>query len=438
MKKNYLLAAMASGVMLFSACSNDEAIIDGGEDDATQALVLQVASTGDTPTTRAGRPLLSSEAKQTIENVKVIICQGTSGNNVKYVETITDWCNVGDTKSKPYGGVTGGHGRETTIKLGDTEKLAAGTYTVYAFGYSDNSDYSDLKTKITDIAKDGSFNANVTLALSQEQTAGNKIGEEIFAGSAEITVTADKGFYTPVILNRQVAGTMAYLTDIPCVAGGSKLRLVASDRNTSLVLGHFANHDLDGNGTATGDKINYVVNGATTATETEKVIYEIALSSWFTDPTKDADQNGLIDVTDNWKGDNKKYAKGSVFAGNFVIPFAKVDQNNTFTLQLVDDKSNVLKEWKVKLPAADGQLSAHSVWTWGGSNSFTEETGVTDAAGVFSVVRNHLYSIGTRTLDNPTDPGTDPDDKPESLVNKQELVLKVNDNWEVIHKMELE
>ena len=73
---------MASGVMLFSACSNDEAIMNGSDNNAEQTLVLQVASTGDNLTTRAGRPLLSSEAKQAIDNVKVIICQGTGTGNV--------------------------------------------------------------------------------------------------------------------------------------------------------------------------------------------------------------------------------------------------------------------------------------------------------------------------------------------------------------------
>ena len=62
-------------------------------------------------------------------------------------------------------------------------------------------------------------------------------------------------------------------------------------------------------------------------------------------------------------------------------------------------------------------------------------------------MRNHLYGIGTRMNDqaDPEHPGTDPepdtedpDDKPESLKNKQELTLQVNDNWEVIHGMELE
>ena len=434
MKKNYLLAAMASGVMLFSACSNDEAIMNGSDNNAEQTLVLQVASTGDNLTTRAGRPLLSSEAKQAIDNVKVIICQGTGNGNVKYVKTLDKWSDTSDASSKPYGGDTGGHGREAIIKLADGDKLATGDYTVYAFGYSNNSDYTDLATKITDIAKNGDFSENVTLTLNQ--TGGNKIGEEIFAGSCALKVEDGKGFYTPVVLNRQVAGTMAYLTDIPCVAGGTKLQLVASDRNTNLVLGHFANHDLDGNGTAADADVNYVVNG--TATAADKVIYEIVLGDWFSNPALDTDKNGLIDAETNWKGDAAKYANGSVFAGNFVIPFAKTTES-TFTLQLVDNSNNALKSWKVKLPASDKQLSSHTSYIWNSNNtSFTESTTAQDAADIFNVVRNHLYSIGTRTLDEPTQPGTDPDDKPESLVNKQELVLKVNDNWEVIHNMELE
>lgn len=426
---------MASGMMLFSACSNDEAIMDGSDNNAEQTLVLQVASTGDNLTTRAGRPLLSSEAKQTIDNVKVIICQGTGNGNVKYVQTLTQWSADANASSKPYGGATGGHGREAIIKLADGDKLAAGEYTVYAFGYSDNSDYTDLAAKITGITQGGDFNENVTLTLNQ--VIGNKIGEEIFAGSCELKVEDGKGFYTPVILNRQVAGTMAYLTDIPCVAGGTKLQLVASDRNTNLVLGHFANHDLDGNGTATDANVNYVVNG--TATAADKVIYEIVLGEWFNDPALDADKNGLIDVdNNNWKGEASKYAKGSVFAGNFVIPFAKTTES-TFTLQLVDNSNTALKSWKVKLPSGDGQLSAHTSYIWNsGNTSFTGNATAQDAADIFNVVRNHLYSIGTRTLDEPKDPGKDPDDKPESLVNKQELVLKVNDNWEVIHNMELE
>ena len=62
-------------------------------------------------------------------------------------------------------------------------------------------------------------------------------------------------------------------------------------------------------------------------------------------------------------------------------------------------------------------------------------------ANNYSVVRNHLYNIGERDLgDNPGEdpnPGTDPDDKPQDL-NNETLVLKVNDNWEAIHQMEID
>ena len=67
----------------------------------------------------------------------------------------------------------------------------------------------------------------------------------------------------------------------------------------------------------------------------------------------------------------------------------------------------------------------------------------TDNTTTYNVVRNHLYGIGERALDNPENPDKptpDPSnpDKPEPLNKKQELTLRVNDNWEVIHKMEIE
>ena len=87
----YLMMGVAVG---FTSCSNDDVlngdINNGNEDSAVQQIVLQVANAGDGLTTRAGRPLESSEATQTIENVKVIVCKGTT---VSYATTITDWSN---------------------------------------------------------------------------------------------------------------------------------------------------------------------------------------------------------------------------------------------------------------------------------------------------------------------------------------------------------
>lgn len=427
--KNYLLGALATGLLLFTGCSNDEDIATGnGNENAAQAFVLQVASSGDGLSTRAGRPMLSSEAKQTIENVKIIIC---SGSTVKYAKDIADW----NTSSTAY--TTGGHGREKTIEIPTANKLAAGTYTVYAFGYSNSSDY-DLAaiTAIGDGATSGTFNANTTLSFKTDAT--NKIGEEIFAGSYELTVVEGEGFKKPVVLNRQVAGTFGYVNEIPYIADAAKLRLVASDKNQQLVLGQFANFDLTGNGTGNDVNVKYVINGMLSS-NTDKVIYSVDLADWFT-YIQDTDGDGILDDTD-WAipaaYTGIKFAKGSVFAGEFLIPFAKT-AGQTFKLELTKADDTVLRSWNVNLPTADGQLTEYDLAKWNGTTAF-ETSKATDTKNSYNVVRNHLYGIGTRTLDNPTEPGKpDIDDDPESLNNKQELTLRVNDNWEVIHSMELE
>lgn len=431
MKKSYFFSALAAGMVMFSACSSDNDLANGGNgsNDAVQQIVLQVANAGDGMQTRAGRPLLSSEAKQTIENVKVIICD--ESNKIVKVKTYNDWNNA---DSKVYGKGGGAHGRETTLTYTGNEKLGNGTYTIYAFGYSNNSDYKDLTTQISDLTEGKPFSGNTILNLKD----GVK-GEEIFAGStAQFEINENqKGFTQTVVLNRQVAGTFGYFDKIPYVAGAAKLQLVASNGNTGLVLGGFNSFDLTGNGTGNEGHVNYVVNGTTAAKD--NVIYTINLKDWFTN-VNDVDHDGLIDDT-NWAkpaGYTKAtFAKGSVFGGSFLIPFQKND-NQTFVLQLTNDAGDVLKSWAVKLPSDDGQLSGYTLSSWNSTTSVFDNTPATkDAADKYSVVRNHLYGIGERSLDEPTTPGTDPD-KPEPLNKKQELTLRVNDNWEVIHKMELE
>lgn len=434
-KKNYLLGALAAGMLLFTACSNEDDVTTGnGNEDAAQAFVLQVASSGD-GMTRAGRPMLGSEAKQNIQNVKLIICEGTT---VKFVKTITDW--NADSNSTAY--TTGGHGRQAIVEIPTANKLEGGkTYNVYAFGYSDESDYNlTAITNITDGTTTGTFNENVVLSFKGD--AKNTVGEEIFAGSLSLKVETGKGFKQPIVLNRQVAGTYGYVNDIPYIEGATKLQLVASDRNQQLVLGNFANFDLTGNGTGNGENVKYVVNGQTS--NDSKVIYTINLADWFGELKEKA---GLLDdakwaVPADSPYTGKYFKKGSVFAGEFLIPFAKTT-DQTFKLELTNaDGKTILRSWNVNLPTNDGQLTTYSLVKWGGS-AFAAPTNVTDTKNTYNVVRNHLYGIGTRTLDNPptTPGGTDPDpgvDKPESLNNKQELVLRVNDNWEVIHGMELE
>lgn len=457
MKKNYLLGMALMASLSFYSCDKEVVCVQDGNGvesvaDGAQIITLQVENGGDGLATRAGRPLYSAEAKQTIENVKLWICDGAG--NVKYVKEISDW-NTDDV-STVY--TTGGHGRQTTIELKDADKLAAGTYQIYAVGYSATSDY-DL-TKVTEVKKteEGggkyTFSENMVLPIKGGDT--NKIGEEIFAGQMKLTVEKGKGFKKPVVLNRQVAGAFAYVKDIPFMEGAKYLKLVASAQNQSLVLGNFNSFDLTGNGSGNAN-VKYVVNGTNGKSGSETyVISTIDLNKWFT-AIKDDNGDNLIDAGENWKnpcrpssspaaGTYPTFQKGSAFGGEFVIPFAHVDGKQTLTLQLTKEDGDSLRSWKVNLGSADEQLKQTiTCWNSGSTNWSTSLSG--ESSNTYSLVRNHLYGIGTRMNDeaDSEQPGVDPDpdsenpnDKPESLNNKQELVLKVNDNWEVIHGMELD
>lgn len=437
----------------FYSCDKEVIYVQDGEGvesvaAGAQIITLQVENGGDGLATRAGRPLYSAEAKQTIENVKLWICDA-DGKVVVYVKNINDW----NTSSAAY--ETGGHGRQATIELKDADKLAAGSYKVYAVGYSNSSDY-DLSA-VTEVKKTEEGEGKYTFKENMVLPLSNTVGEEIFAGQMELRVEDGKGFKKPIVLNRQVAGAFAYVKDIPYMAGAKYLKLVASAQNQSLVLGKFNSVDLTGNGSGNGTNVKYVVNGTNGKSEGNEIC-SIDLNEWFT-TIKDENGDNLIDTDNNWAKPEKYkghalFEKGSVFGGEFVIPFAHVDGKQTLTLQLTKGNGDVLRSWKVNLGSADEQVTSNEnnnkVTYWTGLA--WDEYATVESANSYSLVRNHLYGIGTRMYDNPSNPGVDPNpgdpdpdptpenpnDKPESLNNKQELVLKVNDNWEVIHGMELE
>ena len=181
------------------------------------------------------------------------------------------------------------------------------------------------------------------------------------------------------------------------------------------------------------------------------VLYSIDLDKWF--PKGDANMDGVLGYDDYKKGKdagltdenniywkhpkdvNTTVVKGSVFAGNFIIPFTKEDGNKTMELQLLDANNNILMIWNVTIPKAD-------------MNNDKTKGVVDESESIFNVVRNHMYNLGMKKTqggnpdpENPDpkpDPDPekpDPDHKPEDLSKGQNLILKVNDNWEAIHQL---
>lgn len=443
MKKGMFFALAASS-LLFSACSSDDAVVSTeGQNEAVQQIVLQVASSGDGLTTRAGRPLYSSEALQTIQNVRVLIYNTATKAIVKDAkldwETSTTYTN---------------HGRQLTLTYKGDERLSEGSYKVMAVGYSDNSDYTYALDVTSDEALTGTY-SDITATLKSD-----KVAEEVFAGDAALTIGADKNITNltsgekngvAVTLHRQVAGSFGYFQNIPAKVGSKTaktLRLVVRDKNDMLTFNNFNSSFTD----AATSTIKYYVNGSKSAAlakdakfnnnEEGYVLYSIDLNTWF--PGGDENNDGVLNAQDaSWThpSDVKtQVVKGSVFGSNFVIPFNLTSGKSTMELQLLDAEGNIIKFWTVSIPSTDVNSD--------------DTKGVTDEnASIFNVVRNHMYNLGvktstgTTTTPDPSNPTPDPDpdkptpdpgkDEPEDLTKSQNLILKVNDNWEAIHKMEL-
>lgn len=446
MKKGMFFALAASS-LLFSACSSDDAVVSTvGQNEAVQQIVLQVASSGDGLTTRAGRPLYSSEALQTIQHVRVLIYNTTTNAIVK--DEQLDW-----TKSDKYDN----HGRQLTLTYKGNDRLDAGNYKVMAVGYSDNSDYNYSLDVTSTTALTGDY-SDITATLKE----GKKEAEEVFAGDAALTINADKKITNltsgeedglDVTLHRQVAGSFGYFQNIPAKVDGKTaktLRLVVRDKNDVLTFNNFNSSFT----TAETSTIKYYVNGSKSATAPTSdaqfkggdkgyVLYSIDLNTWFPDGDKNSD--GLLNAEDTWKHPDDvktQVVKGSVFGSNFVIPFNYAEGKSTMELQLLDADGNIIKNWTVSIPESDLNKVAAN--------------GATDASpSIFNVVRNHMYNLGvktstgTTTPPDPSNPDPDPNkpdpdkpdpgkDEPEDLTKSQNLILKVNDNWEAIHKLVLD
>lgn len=409
------VAALA-GMMSLAACSSDDIVSPADND--VQTIKIAVASTGDKST--RSRDLNSEEPGQNIENVAVVIRD--KANTVVYQKVITDW----KAASSIY--TDNGHGREYTLKLEKGQRLKAGEYTITAVGYT----AADFKNNTIVNATEGKFPGNFTA-----EVADNKAPQEAFAGESSIKLLEDYAAINPsVTLHRQVAGYYGYFTSIPVKVNNktvTNVRLVARSKNTKLTYGNF-----NSNFTTTNDKIMYVVNGSEPATTKDAkfngsaendayTVYNIKVTDWFT--TGDTNKDGILDEKDDWtnalagKG-YLTYQKGTIFAGGFAVPFAAAN-DATLELQLLDASGEILKSWTVAM--ATKQSAGQGV----DGVALT----VPETVQNFSFFRNHMYTLGKKVDNTDNKPGTTTPDEPEPLDKSQSMILRVNDNWEVINRM---
>lgn len=429
---------MFAGLMSLAACSNDEGVV-ADNNGAEQQFTITLASSGDRATRAAADRTLESEAAgQSIEKVTLVV-RSQDDNKVVYIHTLDNWNDTATDYN------TNGHGKKLTFTIPKADKLGAGSYVVTAVGYNEGNYNLNLPAKGDVVDK------NITAITPADAEA-----KEVFAGEQEFTVKDGKIDGTDgskaiqsvdVTLHRQVAGAYGYFTSIPAKIGETdvaSIRMVSRSKNTVLTFGSF-NRSF----TTTDANVMYMVNGSVPAGKTAKflngdeanVLFSAKITDWF--PGGDKNNDGVYDKKDtNWtKHYSGSYLKGSVFASNFIVPFSATEGKSTLELQLLDATGNVLYAWPVKLDASNDQIGKTGETASANLSDPITAMGFAETADVFSLFRNHIYSIGihkqgTSTTDPETPvPGTD---QPTDLSKIQNVVIRVNDNWEAMHHMSID
>ena len=495
MKKSLLYSAAVLATWGITSCSN-EVLDDGLQPQPTsQVIELAVENAGSGLGARVGRPLLSSEADQNIDNVYVFVVENTTDESqqtttskVMTVSHIKEW-NKPSAKIEDYNDASG-HGRKMRIEVTnkDIKDTKGKNFVIYAIGYSSDTKFKVGNQTLSDYLEGVKVGATDKTFENLVLTNSNSFAtqaDEFFAGKATIKFSDEvKGkFSQGITLHRQVAGVFTYVKNVPYMldhAGNvcSTLQLVASKPNKNIVLGELYDKTLAQNGEK--NTLKDVVNG-TESFSGKEIVSSINLNDWFSS-LQDENNDGVLDryaykVVDGvlledtgkqlWKNPkvNKDgtayeatFVKGSVFDGQFIIPFQNgltqpdLSGEQTFTLELVgNDKREVVRTWGINLPEAELPKTAVSVWM---KNQKWLPSTLRENNKSYSVLRNHLYGVGTKVAANPAekpqpgqpDPNPDPNpekpeegkEDPQDLNTKQDILLQVNDNWEVIHKMEVE
>lgn len=391
MKKNLLFAA-AAGMMLFSACSNDEdVIIGGGVNDANVSgeITLALNAGGSGVESRAARPVYSSEAYSEVTDVELKLFKKNGENWEAATGVTTDltaggWAISDWASQSAVSPGTSDNKTTKTVKLKNLDKSA--TYKLVAYGYK-----KELKTDL-----------NWTAALATATPKTNEDVEEIFAGEKEFS-TNEKGKITTtpvqVEMRREVAGVLGYFKNIPEKVGETavkSVRVYASSSNTAYNIPSIE-----------------LQNQCGTASTARVTVLKLDIPDGAT----------VNDGIYNWAGkneDNLKTVDNSLLGGCFLVPFAKVEGKATFTIALCDESGNDLKTWTGVLDRT--------------------ETGE-DNTKIFNVNRNYFYSFGKKLKANTTgDPDPDPDepDEPIDLSVDNQVTIILNNAWNVIHDMGVE
>lgn len=400
MKKNVFKMSAFALMMALAACSNEEITTTQGGEETLLASedVIEISLTN--TSSRAARPMGSSAAANNVNKLvlSVLDAGGTvqTGVNVLLMDnnvavskgngTATiDW--TATAGENPY---NDSHDDSKTIKL--TGLTASTTYTIVAYGY--NGDPCPF-----------------TVTSKDDVTPPTTV-EEIFAEVTTVTTDGDGHFKnTTITLERQVAGLLAYLKNVPAKIDNKDVNKVQIKANKKTTKFKFST--------------NNALNGLADRVSDNNVLLTFDVSSY-----SDGNSDGILDITGNvyateyttaMRPSGLQLLDGTLFGACYVLPYDKHYTANTLVIEFLDGTGAVLETLAVK----------SSIQVEG---SYYQ----------YDIRRNNFYSIGKKLYSDNTggDPDPDPDpvdpDTPIDLSGKDKIEVIINDAWAVLHDMTIE
>lgn len=501
MKKQYLLMAAFASALAFTACTNDDAPFTApgeGEGSITEKVVegatFEINLSGHANgTTKATRPMGSSAADNNVNTIQLkIYAYNTTSSSwdavtlddngqdiasgqlaLKYVSgDATNAANsiladgiIKYAEANPDGeGVPGTDQHINKRAKIEVLGLEAGKkYQFVAYGYNGGANSATTypygtttsgQPKLEKAANGTRISENGTF-LAEVGTVSNPYSdiEEIFAASdvAEtFTNEEDEVEFTmtpSLTLTRQIAGMLAYFTDVPMYLGKydeanntqyrvEKLDIVASHTASDFYFPAMLITTPEFNGVmATNDEEEVVMTFDFSEIATN---YPNAETKEITDAQGQAATEPAAFYTFNKITNNAIPSKGNETAKPFASNYEGVAG---LTL-----KENTIFGARYLLPYdkhyGEATLKIRFYATVEGEDVLLEERDVTTnqipADGTqtaYDIRCNNFYSIGQK-LDTDTPDGPNPD-KPISLKGKT-ISLRINDAWDILHNMGIE
>lgn len=448
MKKNYLMMAAFATALAFTACSNEDEIPAADNGNGTLGLTedvieIAISNTG-VGSTRTARPVGSSAADNNVNKVQLVFFEGASttpvtlgsGDDQLNLTVVTGETGYSITNglisyddAEVTEGVPGEDTRETKVAKIKVGGLKAETnYTIVAYGYNGDAFPYGTPTQVTD---------KLYYQTGTHSLSGLTL-EEVFAAKTTATTTANLGTAEAQVvkfsssvrveLTRQVAGMLAYFKNVPATIGGKavkKITVEANDKSDgfyfpAVLWGEEASQHAEFNGFKTTGGSETLLTFTIDNAEVDAATNTYKFNTTGSDGQKYQLADGITSVSGLVCEDN------TLFGGRFILPYSGHVSTGDATLvvKIMGESDAVLKTLKVTTDQYKSDLSGSRYQ--------------------YDILCNNFYSIGQKLATEETDGGTpdpgtdDDDDDPADLSNTDELVVVVNDAWEVIHNMGLE